>query len=72
MVLHNTVYFSPNRSLPLMLLNTSLINSKTQKTINDKKLIDIGKNMYPKMLYNAALVNRYTIAIIKDVTKAVK
>ena len=50
----------------------SVSSSKIQKTIKHKKLIDIGKKMYPKMLYNAALVNRYTIAIIKDATKAVK
>ena len=50
----------------------SVRSSKIQKKIKHKKLIDIGKNMYPKMLYNAALVIRYTIDIIKDVTKAVK
>ena len=35
-----------------MLLNTFLINSKIQKTIKHKKLLDVGKNMYPKILYN--------------------
>ena len=55
-----------------MLLNTLPINSKIQKAIKHKKLIDIGKNMYPKILYNAAIVIRYMIDIIKDVRKAVK
>ena len=55
-----------------MLLNTFLINSKIQKTIKHKKLLDVGKNMYPKILYNAALVIRYTIDNVKDTAKAVK